>query len=78
MMKKMIKLFFLKKVDIATNAFPRTYPKGLTCEIAKANIFKKVNVKSLSKTEKEHIFNYFYKKKIIRSLVLKKNLKKIS
>jgi spore coat polysaccharide biosynthesis protein SpsF len=76
MMKKMIKLFFLKKVDIATNAFPRTYPKGLTCEIAKANIFKKVNVKSLSKTEKEHIFNYFYKKKNYKIFSFKKKFEK--
>ena len=41
LMKKMIKLMFQKEVDIVTNAYPRTYPKGLTCEVARANIFRK-------------------------------------
>ena len=62
-MKKMVKLIFLKKVDIVTNVTPRTFPKGLTCEVAKTSIFKKIKEKELSQIEKEHIFNYFYNKK---------------
>lgn len=60
LMKRMINLMLKKKLDIVTNANPRTYPKGLTCEIAKAKIFK-INQKKLNKTDKEHIFNYFYR-----------------
>ena len=64
LMKKMVKLIFLKKkVDIVTNVNPRTFPKGLTCEVAKTSIFKKIKEKELSQIEKEHIFNYFYNKK---------------
>ena len=36
-------LFFYKsnlnKFDILTNVFPRSYPKGLTCELVSCNIF---------------------------------------
>ena len=69
LMKKMIKLIFLKKVDIVTNVNPRTYPKGLTCEVSKTNIFKKINEDKLSQMEKEHIFNYFYKKRNTEFLI---------
>ena len=76
LMKKMIKLIFLKKVDIVTNVNPRTYPKGLTCEVSKTNIFKKINEDKLSLMEKEHIFNYFYKKKKYRIFNLKSKFNK--
>ena len=59
-MKKMINLILNKKFNIITNANPRTFPKGLTCEIAEAKIFK-IDQKKLLKTDKEHIFNYFYR-----------------
>ena len=61
LMKKMIKLIVSDKFDIVTNANPRTYPKGLTCEVARSEIFKQINIKKLSKKDKEHIFAYFYK-----------------
>ncbi len=64
-MIKMIKLIIKKKLDIVTNSNPRTYPKGLTCEVAKTNIFK-IDQKKLSNSDKEHIFNYFYKNKNFR------------
>lgn len=62
LMTKMIEMMLKKNFDIITNANPRTYPKGLTCEVAKSKIFN-VNNKKLSKTDREHIFNYFYRKK---------------
>ena len=61
-MIQMIRLIVKKKLDIVTNSNPRTYPKGLTCEVAKTNIFK-INQKKLNTSDKEHIFNYFYKNK---------------
>ncbi len=63
LMAKMIKIILHKKYDIVTNAYPRTYPKGLTCEVAKTSIFQEVNKKKLLKNDKEHIFNYFYRHK---------------
>ena len=61
-MIQMIRIIVKKKLDIVTNSNPRTYPKGLTCEVAKTNIFK-INQKKLNTSDKEHIFNYFYKNK---------------
>ena len=63
LMKKMIKIIIFKNYDIVTNVYPRTYPKGLTCEVAKTNIFKKIDLKDLKIQDKEHIFNYFYRNK---------------
>ena len=40
---------------------PRTYPKGLACEISKTNIFFEKYSKKMSKNFREHIFKYFYK-----------------
>ena len=63
LVKKM--LFFYKsnlnKFDILTNVFPRSYPKGLTCELISCNIFNEKIRKKLKKKEKEHIINFFYK-----------------
>ena len=76
LMKKMIKLMVSDKYDIITNASPRTYPKGLTCEVAKSKIFEQVNSKKLSKKDKEHIFDYFYKSKEYNIYNFKSNFKK--
>ena len=62
-MIKMIKLIINKDYDIITNVYPRTFPKGLTCEVAKTNIFKNINQKYLLKKDKEHIFGYYYRNK---------------
>ena len=58
---KMINFFERKNYEIVTNCLKNTYPGGLGCEIIKLETFKKNynNLKSLS--NKEHIFNYFYK-----------------
>ena len=61
LMDKMIKKFLESNYDIITNQFIKTYPKGLACEIAKSEIFLKKKSKKLSSSEKEHIFNYYYK-----------------
>lgn len=61
LMDSMIFKFKQKNFDIVTNQFPRTYPKGLACEIAKINILKKIQLKKLNKNDKEHIFNYYYR-----------------
>ena len=63
LMQSMISFYLSNNYDIVTNQLPKICPKGLACEIASTKIFEKVNLKNLSKNEKEHIFNYFYKNK---------------
>ena len=58
---KMKKIFIKGKYDIVTNVFPKTYPKGLACEIIKLKTMDNVKKEMLSKSDKEHIINYFYK-----------------
>jgi spore coat polysaccharide biosynthesis protein SpsF (cytidylyltransferase family) len=76
LMDKMIKIILKNEYDIVTNVFPRSYPKGLTCEVAKSKIFTQINHKKLSKNYKEHIFDYFYKKKKYNIFNFKSNFKK--
>jgi spore coat polysaccharide biosynthesis protein SpsF len=61
LMDRMITKFITSKFDIITNQYPRTYPKGLACEISKTNIFFEICKKNMTKNFKEHIFSYFYK-----------------
>ena len=61
LMDRMISKFRNSKFDIITNQYPRTYPKGLACEVAKTDIFFEISNNKSSKFFKEHIFNYFYK-----------------
>ena len=61
LMDRMISKFKNSKFDIITNQYPRSYPKGLACEVAKTNIFLKIKKSDLTKNNMEHIFNYFYK-----------------
>lgn len=76
LMTSMIKLILKHNYDIVSNAHPRTYPKGLTCEVAKSKIFTQIKQRILTQNQKEHIFNYFYKSKKYRILNLKKSFKK--
>lgn len=81
LMDKMIRKFKEKRYEIVTNQFPRTYPKGLACEIADINIFRKLNQKKLNYSDKEHIFNFFYrnnKKYSIFNFLLKHSKKNIN
>ena len=71
LMDKMIKILLNNNFDIVTNTFTKNYPKGLACEVAKTSIFLNVKSNNLSKNNKEHIFNFFYKKKIIKFITLK-------
>jgi len=74
---KMIKIFKSNKYDIVTNTMPKTYPKGLSCEIIKFSTFKE-NYKLFKKNkgDKEHIMDYFYRnEKDFKIKNFKSNLK---
>lgn len=58
----MVKIFRKKNFDIITNQLSKNCPKGLACEVAKSELFLKTK-KKLSHTDKEHIFNFFYRNK---------------
>ena len=55
-MDRMIKKFKNSKFDIITNQYPRTYPKGLACEVAKTKIFFEISSHKLSKNFKKSTF----------------------
>ena len=58
---KMKKTFIKGRYDIVTNVFPKSYPRGLTCEFIKLKTMDNVRRKMLNKSNKEHITSYFYK-----------------
>ena len=70
----------LKKFDLVTNIFPRTFPKGQSIEIVKTKILKS-NISKFNKYELEHVTPFFYnnnKKFKIYNLRSKKNLSKLN
>ncbi len=76
---KSIRLFLTKRVDIVTNIFKRTYPKGQSIEVFNKQIFLKPKNLKLNSFEKEHVSPFFYKNKKkykIYNFESKKNLSK--
>ena len=74
-----IKNFKKRKIDISTNVFPRSFPRGQSVEVIKTFILKK-NLKNFSKVDKEHVTKFFYKnsKKFnIKNFVFNKKNKEI-
>ena len=59
---KMVKIFKKNKFDIITNQLSKKCPKGLACEVARAEVFFSIT-KKMSSSDKEHIFNFFYRNK---------------
>ncbi len=49
-----------KKIDLITNVYPRTFPKGQSIEIIKTSIIHD-NLSKFNSYEKEHVTTYFYK-----------------
>lgn len=47
-------------LDLVTNVYPRTFPKGHSVEMVKAASFAALNPQSLSDEEKEHVTAVFY------------------
>ena len=80
LIKKMLKLFFKKKIDYFANTLPiskSTFPDGSDIEIFKLNSLLKVYKIAENKSDKEHVTNLFWKnKKFFKSDIIKnkKNL----
>ena len=59
--KQMIHFYKKYNFEIVTNCLIKSYPIGLSCEIISLNTFKK-NLKYMkTPSDREHIFNYFYR-----------------
>ena len=72
------KIFLKNKCDLATNVFPRSYPKGLSVEVIKSSIFNNLKNKKLNSFNKEHITSYFYQNSLNYKISNTKNSKNYS
>ena len=61
-----------KKLDLVTNVFPKTFPKGQSVEILKTSCLEK-NLNKFDKKDKEHVTRYFYKNYKFFSILNLKN-----
>ena len=61
LVNKGIRIYKSKKVDLVTNVFPRSYPKGQSVEVIRTSALKKILKKSLEQDDKEHVTRYIYK-----------------
>ena len=48
------------EIDIVTNLFPRSFPKGFSCEIIKIETLKKILDFTNDLKYREHVTNYIY------------------
>jgi spore coat polysaccharide biosynthesis protein SpsF len=48
-------------LDLVTNVYPRTFPKGYSVEMVKAESFAALDVHALSAEEQEHVTAVFYR-----------------
>lgn len=47
-------------LDLITNVFPRTFPKGQSVEMIRAETFKAIQADRLTADEQEHVTKYYY------------------
>ena len=76
---KAILIFNKKKVDLVTNIFPRTFPRGQSVEVLRSNILEK-SIINFDKLQREHVTKYFYdnfKKFKIQNIKSKNNLSEL-
>ena len=69
-----IRIFKKKKPNILTNVFPRTFPKGQSIEIINSRFFLKNQTKFISPQDKEHVTNFFYRKKFKKILNIRNQI----
>ena len=49
------------ELDLVTNVFPRSYPRGRSVEVVRAEAFAELQPSDLTQDEQEHVTLYFYK-----------------
>ena len=49
-------------VDLLTNVFPRTFPKGQSVEMLNADTFARIDPQGLTSEQREHITKVYYEK----------------
>ncbi|HIA67991.1 TPA: hypothetical protein EYN98_18465 [Candidatus Poribacteria bacterium] len=49
-------------VDLITNVFPRTFPKGQSVEMLNSNTFEGIDPHSLTSAQQEHVTKVYYEK----------------
>ena len=75
LIKKMIRIFKQKKLDYFSNTCPpglSKFPDGSDIEIFTIKSIKKLDQLNQSKSDKEHIYGFWKKKKIFKSMILNK------
>ena len=58
---KMVALHRQTPCDLTTNVHPRTFPAGMSIEVIQAQALAKLDQKSLSAEDREHVTTYFYR-----------------
>lgn len=48
------------RCDLATNVFPRTFPKGQSAEVIAPSAFRELAARPLKPGQREHVTHYFY------------------
>lgn len=59
-LKKMLAYSSRKDLDLVTNVFPRTFPKGQSGEMVSAAAFSALKSARLTPAQKEHATKFFY------------------
>ena len=54
-------IYARKEVDLVTNVFPRSFPKGRSVELARRESFLALDAAELGMEEREHVFAHYYK-----------------
>src|SRR5207244_8182576 len=50
----------LKDHDLATNVFPRTYPRGQSVEVVRSEVFLAAHKRMREREDLEHVTTFFY------------------
>jgi len=52
-----------QKYDLVTNVYPRSFPKGISCEVLNASVFTNTFLNISDPDDLEHVTKYFYNHK---------------
>src|SRR5215510_1303815 len=60
LLKTFLSYYERTDLDLVTNVFPRTFPRGQSVEMVRASTFAALNVQTFSPEEQEHVTAIFY------------------